>query len=306
MNMNIDKRNLPKPLLKWVGGKQKHIEHIINGFPKEINNYHEPFIGGASVLLALLWASKENIINIKGNIFAYDLNESLIHTYENIKVRPQELYDIFTPIIEEYHSIVELKGNQKPMNEVEGLSSKESYYYWIRKKFNQQEDKKTIISSAYFIFLNKTGFRGMYREGPNGMNIPYGHYVNVVFTLEELSSISELLQPVTFIHCDFSEALSTTDDNDFIYLDPPYAPENDNSFVGYTKDGFDIEQHKKLFAMCNDVSEKAKIMMSNANVPLIREYFNEDIYDYKVISCRRAINSKNPGAKTEEVVITNH
>jgi DNA adenine methylase len=304
--MNIDKKNLPHPLLKWVGGKQKHIEHIINGFPSEMNNYHEPFIGGGSVLLSLLWAKENNIINVTGDIYAYDFNGPLIFTHKNIQMNPQELYDIFTPIIEEYHGIVEVKGNQKPMNEEEGLSSKESYYYWIRKKFNQQEDKNTIIASAYFIFLNKTGFRGMYREGPNGMNIPYGHYVNVVFTLEELLSISKLLQSVTFIHCDFSQAFTSVLENDFIYLDPPYAPENDTSFVGYTKDGFDIDQHKKLFAMCNDVSEKAKLMMSNANVPLIREYFNEDIYHYKVISCRRAINSRNPGAKTEEVVITNY
>ena len=82
--MNIDKKDLPKPFLKWVGGKQKHIQHIINGFPKEMNNYREPFLGGGSVLLALLWSSKENLINITGDIFAYDLNESLIHTYENV------------------------------------------------------------------------------------------------------------------------------------------------------------------------------------------------------------------------------
>ena len=304
--MNIDKRNLPKPLLKWVGGKQKHIEHIINGFPSEMNNYHEPFVGGGSVLLSLLWAKENGIINVAGDIFACDLNESLICTYENIKVKPQELHERFTLIIEEYHGIIEARGNQKPMSDEEGLSSKESYYYWTRKKFNQQEDKSTIIASAYFIFLNKTGFRGMYREGPNGMNIPYGHYENIVFTLEGLLSISELLQPVTFIHCDFSQAISETKDNDFLYLDPPYAPENDTSFVEYTKDGFDIEQHKNLFAMCNDVSQKAKLMMSNANVPLIREYFNEDVYHYKVISCRRAINSTNPGAMAEEVVITNY
>jgi len=304
--MNIDKKDLPKPFLKWVGGKQKHIQHIINGFPKEMNNYREPFLGGGSVLLALLWASKENLINITGDIFAYDLNESLIHTYENIKMRVQELHEEFTGIIDTYHSIEELKGNKKPMNEEEGLSSKESYYYWMRKKFNQETDKTTTISSAYFIFLNKTGFRGMYREGPNGMNIPYGHYLNVVFPLEELLSISELLQPVTFVHCDFSQALSETEIDDFVYLDPPYAPENDTSFVGYTKDGFDIEQHKKLFSMCNEVSQRANFMMSNANVPLVREGLDEEDYDYKVISCRRAINSKNPGAKTEEVVITNY
>ena len=48
------------------------------------------------------------------------------------------------------------------------------------------------------------------------------------------------------------------------------------------------------------------IMMSNANVSLIRDNLPPDVYKYEVLSCRRAINSKNPGAKTEEVIITNY
>ena len=46
--------------------------------------------------------------------------------------------------------------------------------------------------------------------------------------------------------------------------------------------------------------------MSNANVPLIKEHLSVDDFNYEVVSCRRAINSNNPGAKTEEVIITNY
>ena len=46
--------------------------------------------------------------------------------------------------------------------------------------------------------------------------------------------------------------------------------------------------------------------MSNANVQLLRDSLSDKKYKYEVVSCRRAINSKNPGAKTEEVIITNY
>ena len=56
---------IQKPFLKWIGGKTQIIKHIISKIPKEINNYHEPFLGGGSVLLAVLSLHKENRIVIK-------------------------------------------------------------------------------------------------------------------------------------------------------------------------------------------------------------------------------------------------
>ena len=305
---SINKKDIPRPLLKWVGGKGQIIDKLFKNVPNKINNYHEIFVGGGSVLIMILWAREKGYITIEGAINVYDLNKALIGTYINIKEKKDELFEKTNKLENVFNSCELDNGDRKPKTQEEALKSKESYYYWIREQYNKQEDKLSVLSSAYFIFLNKTGFRGMYREGPNGYNIPYGNYKNPkILDKDELEYISSLISDVNFIHSDFSESLNgIQDEGNFVYLDPPYAPENDKSFVGYTKDGFGIEQHKLLFNLSKTVSEKNKIMMSNANVQLIRDNLSPEIYNYEVVSCRRAINSKDPGAKTEEVIITNY
>ena len=306
---SILKKNIPRPLLKWVGGKGQIIDILIKKIPKKMNNYHEIFLGGGSFLVMILWAKEKGLITIDGNINVYDLNEALIETYKNIKNNKIELFTKVKELETEFISC-ETDGDvkRKPENKEEGLTSKESYYYYIRKLYNELTDKSTIESSSYFIFLNKTGFRGMYREGPNGFNIPYGNYKNPkILDKDELDYISDLIKDVNFYYSDFSKSFECIEgENNFIYLDPPYAPENDKSFVGYTKDGFNIEQHELLFNLTKKISEKNMIMMSNANVKLIRDNLSPENYKYEVVSCKRAINSKNPAAKTDEVIITNY
>ena len=75
-------------------------------------------------------------------------------------------------------------------------------------------------------------------------------------------------------------------------------------FVKYNLEGFNIEQHKKLFAMCENLRlNKIKFMMSNSNVKLVNDSFPKDKYLTEIIECRRAIHSKNPAKKTNEIII---
>ena len=309
-DINIKEINITKPILKWIGGKTQILDKLITEFPIEINNYHEIFLGGGSVLLTLLSYVKNGIIKIHGNIYAYDLNEPLIYIYKNIQDNHSLLYDEIQKIITEFNSCEDGHINRAPKNINEACIAKENYYYWIRSEFNKlnSTNKKTIIGSAMFIFLNKTCFRGVFRVGPKGFNVPYGHYNNPeIVNKEHLDKINELIQNVIFECSSFDISLNNIKVNDYVYLDPPYAPEKLTSFVGYTLNGFNIDNHKNLFNLIHKLTESnKKIMLSNADVSLVRDNFTNEKYNIISILCKRAINSKNPEAKTKEVIIKNY
>ena len=166
---------MPKPILKWVGGKTQLLEKIMPYFPTDIDTYREPFVGGGSVLFELLDKVQKGEINVN-NIVVSDSNETLIGVYKNIQNNHVELFNELTKFITKFN---EIHGNiicRNPHLQTEAETSKESYFYYIRNQFNFLTDRQSIDASAMFIFLNKTCFRGLYREGPNGFNVPYGHY----------------------------------------------------------------------------------------------------------------------------------
>lgn len=298
---------IQKPFLKWVGGKTQIINSIIDKFPKTINNYHELFLGGGSVLFALLSLQKQNKITIKNKIYAYDINKTLINVYNDVQKNKDILFKYISEYINTYDNIKGTIINRKSNTLEEGLTSKESYYYYLRNKFNninKLNNENTVEQSALFIFINKTCFRGVYREGPNGFNVPYGHYKTTptVITKDDLDYISDLIKDVEFIHSSFTDSIKNVKNSDFMYLDPPYAPENSKSFVGYVADGFNLETHKLLFSEVKKLNN-IKFIMSNSKVDLVTENFKD--YSFEDIKVRRAIHSKNPGASTTEVIIYN-
>ena len=296
-----------KPFLKWVGGKTQILDEVLSHFPPKITNYHEPFLGGGSVLLGLLSYIKAGKITVSGKIYVSDLNLNIISLYKNIQSNPTELIREVLLLIDDFSKCGNSEVNRAPKNKEEAQTAQESYYYWIRSKFNALTDKSTMGASAMLLFMYKTCFRGVYREGPKGFNVPFGNYTNPgIIEEEHIRAISELIKNVVFTAQSFTESLKKVEGGDFVYLDPPYAPETVKSFVGYTADGFDLDTHNSLFKMCEDMTKNnVKWVMSNANVSLVRDAFVAPKYETKIISVRRAINSTNPEATTNEVLIKN-
>lgn len=271
--------SVAKPVLKWVGGKTQILESVLASFPKKFDNYFECFLGGGSVLIETLKLRKNGALEISGKLYASDINESLIGMYVNIRDRPREL-------IQELQSIANL-GNGS------------DYFYERRSEFNSIDDKTLIRASALMIYLNKTCFRGLYREGPRGFNVQYGNY-KAPFVPDEqnIMEVSRLVSDVVFSKRSWQSALTDAGPGDFVYMDPPYVPETLTSFVGYSANGF--AEHQELFAKC--IAADFKWVMSNSDTPLVRECFSE--YRVVEIRCKRNINSKNPGATTTELIVS--
>jgi DNA adenine methylase len=289
MNLIVKKVNINsmKPPIKWAGGKTQILDKI--SFPESVENYYEPFLGGGSVLLHFLEYVKADKVKVSGKIFAFDINEYVIGMYNNIKIHPTEYISSVKRIIKAYQG-------------ADGVEEEKEYYYEARKRFNGLKDKSSLDSTALFLFLNKTCFRGLYREGPNGFNVPFGNYKSPeILNDEYILSLSSLIKNVVFRVSSWDETLSKSfGTNDFVYLDPPYVPVTSTSFVGYTSNSF--VHHTQFFGLVLNI--EGRFTMSNSDTSLVRDAFDEG-FGISYIDCKRSINSKNPGSKIGEVLITN-
>lgn len=279
------------PIIKWVGGKSQIIDEIFTHFPKSIDTYIEPFIGGGSVIINLLLKVENNEIECNKFICG-DINYCLISMYNTIKNNPTKLID----------TLEKLKGD------FEKSENKEEHYYLKRLEYNKIKKNKddNILLSGLFIFLNKTCFRGVYRENSKGeYNVPYGNYKSLkIYESENILNLSLLFNKynVEFINNTYDNILLDKSYKSFIYLDPPYYPENSTSFTKYTSGDFLQEDHLKLFNILK--SNNFIFLLSNSYTETVLNEFKD--YEKIIITAKRSINSKNPESKTNEILIKNY
>lgn len=282
-----------KPVLKWAGGKGQILPLLFEHFPSTMENYHEPFVGGGSVLLHLLEKIERKEIYVS-KIYAYDNNRFLIEMYTSLQTHTEFLSK-------------ELKRLEEDYNGLKDIKEKEKYYYNLRNVFNMYLLEKVNFPLGYgsvlFIFINKVCFRGLYRVGKNGFNVPFGNYSKVNIDIENIGRVGRGLEGVVFQHCDFRETLGLVEKGDFVYLDPPYVPIQSSSFVSYTKEGFTEKDHDELFSLLQN--NQFSFLLSNAAVPKVKERFLSSPFKSIEFDCKRRINSKNPESKEREILIWN-
>lgn len=288
-----------KPFVKWAGGKSQLLNEIRAKYPKKIDKYCEPFVGGGAVLLDVLanCHPKEVLIN--------DINGELVNTYSQIKNNVDKLIKMLSEMQESFWS----------KNDVD----RKGMYTSKRDRFNDikvnGDDKINLEKAALFIFLNKTCFNGLYRVNRKGLfNVPIGSYKNPpICDAENLKNISKLLQNVQIKCGDYSECEDFIDENTFVYIDPPYRPLTATaSFTSYSENEFGDKEQIELGKFVDRISAKgAKVVVSNSDPKNSDENdcFFDDLYSsytVKRVSAKRMINSKASGrGSIKELLICN-
>lgn len=264
----------PTPFLKWVGGKRQLLSQMEPYFPKQINRYYEPFVGGGAVFFHL-WDRIETA-------YLSDMDADLIDAYQCVRNRCDEL-------------LVELMQWQ--------LQNCEAFFYRMR----QKNLRSQLERAARLCYVSKTAFNGLIRRNQSGkLNSPWGKYKSPkIYNPDVFRVSSEALQKAEIFQASF-ECLLAADigPGDFVYFDPPYYLEN--GFTSYTDQAFGLEQQQRLAEVFRQLSDRgAWCMLSNSDCPEMRLLYQD--FAVHEVSARRSVNSRGSGrGPVTELLICNY
>jgi len=261
----------PRPFLKWVGGKTQLLEQFAALLPSKFGRYFEPFVGGAALFFHLRPDAATLI----------DMNSELIDCYLAIR-------DDVEGVIEE------LRKHKYESKHYYAVRSLDPLKLSLRRR------------AARTIFLNKTGFNGLYRVNREGrFNVPFGRHTRPSFgDPANLRACSAALRGVTLYVGDFASVLDDAKPEDFVYFDPPYVPVSDTAdFTSYVANGFGWDQQERLAnVFCTLAERGVHVMLSNSDVPRLRKLYSG--FQIDVVQAARNINSNTARrGRVSEVVV---
>jgi DNA adenine methylase len=298
-----------KPFLKWAGGRRQLLATINGRFPLQlpqgqIRRYIEPFVGGGAVFFHI--AGRYPV----AEFYLSDINLELILAYRTVQQDVDAL-------------IARLAGLEAAFLSLK-TADQEPFYYEIRHRFNQQRhtidyeqySPNWVQRTAWLIFLNRTGYNGLFRvNSSGGYNVPFGRYKRPKICYpKRLTAVSQTLQNVTIRQGSYRQWAGCADERTFVYFDPPYRPLSATaSFNSYSRHPFDDKAQLDLAAFFRQLDgQGAKLMLSNSdpkNVDPADDFFDNAYNGYTIerIPATRQINSKSDrrGA-INELLITNY
>ena len=254
------------PVLKYRGGKSREIPCFLKYIPKDFGRYIEPFFGGGAVFFYL---EPNNAIINDANTRLITFYQQLRDDYPTMRAQLDELQNLYERNQTEYKTLKNLNPNTRVPNANEDL------YYHMRTLFNHPDD--SFLDGVLYFFINKTAYSGMIRYNSNGeYNVPFGRYPNFNTKLVTPQH-SQLLQNAQIFNVDYSQIFEMAENDDFIFLDPPYdCVFNDYGNIDMMN-GFDETEHRRLAADFRNLP--CRTLMIIGKTPLTEELYGNYIFD---------------------------
>lgn len=297
-----------RPLLKWAGGKRQLLPALRRFYPPRFERYWEPFLGSAAVFFDL---HARGVLDGHAAMLS-DNNPDLIACYRTVRDQPEQ-------VIEELSQLA-----------MDHKHAPAEHYYKVRdEQFNPRRRALSVTDSdrpidytpplaAMFIYLNRTGYNGLFRLNADGeFNVPAGRYSNPrICDTDNLRRVAAALrQPEVSLVCGrFDHVVAKACVGDFLYFDPPYAPiSRTANFTSYTAAGFNSDDQERLRRTVIELARRGcHVVMSNSTAPDITKIYglNQEVaaagLRCHTVPARRAINSKaERRGRVEEYIITN-
>ncbi|MCA1559880.1 MAG: Dam family site-specific DNA-(adenine-N6)-methyltransferase [Acidobacteria bacterium] len=296
-----------RPILKWAGGKRQLLPALRQFYPESFIRYAEPFVGSGAVFLDL-----HNTGRLEGcTVELSDINADVIGCYRAVRDSTEEVIESLRELEHGHHT----QGRD--------------HFYEVRDgRFNparaivqagaNPNDGYTPALAAMLIYLNRTGYNGLFRVNSRGIfNVPAGRYGSVrICDADNLRRLAAALRrPGLRLEVRrFGEALLTAGAGDFVYLDPPYSPLSRTAhFTSYTSDRFGPDEQQVLQqAVIRLAGRGAQVVLSNSVAPEIGRLYADSPEARRAglrarkVPARRAINSRSAGrGPVLEYLITN-
>lgn len=291
---------MAEPIIKWAGGKRQLLAAIRSRIPQGYNRYFEPFFGGGAVFFSI--EPRNGYIN--------DINPRLMNFYEQVRSNTE-------PLITENKKLDSKFREYDSGRAGEDDDSGEDFYYSKREEFNSlREDKECydeLREAVLFLFLNRYCFNGLYRENEEGeFNVPIGSKPTPVAAIESrIHRARRVLYETEISTKDFQYVREYVEEDDLVFLDPPYPAESRTAqFNEYGEGGFSEENQEAVRDLAIELHERGAYVLITNGEPALELYEGEMPGDFRIIPLdgKRRINSdasKREDIGTTDILITN-
>lgn len=247
--------------LRYPGGKGKMLKQLEPLFPDKVSTMVEPFAGGASASLAMLFADRAD------RIILNDLDPGV--------------YAFWNAVLEFTNELLEA---------VKGINGTREEFLKAKEILSNPADHSSMELAAAFLVANQLAFSGITKAGIAG---DYQRRWNFKKVADRIQKIAVYKDRITVMNKDALQVIEEYywDEKNFLFVDPPYVLQGKRLY----REWYEADDHMKLADLIRDLTLSypgcAKIIVTydacDETEELYSFPFTRKIYMERDYSCSR-------------------